>query len=194
VIIDVGPEAYTEKNSSPERYTIWTMQSAFHNLPTIGGVMQSAGRRFAAREAKYHQDNDAAEFSLDLAGAYPAEAGLQSWRRTLRLDRGSTAIQLTESYALNKPAKDITLSLMTACRVRSVAPGVLELSESEVRRPVHIRFDERKLQVKLEEIALQDKNLRGSWGDKLTRILLISTAPLLADTWTITFAQASALP
>jgi hypothetical protein len=71
---------------------------------------------------------------------------------------------------------------------------VLELSESEVRRPVHIRFDERKLQVKLEEIALQDKNLRGSWGDKLTRILLISTAPLLADTWTITFAQASALP
>ncbi len=32
----------------------------------------------------------AAELSVDLAGAYPAEAGIRSWHRTIRLDRGGT--------------------------------------------------------------------------------------------------------
>jgi hypothetical protein len=184
VIIDVGPEAYTEKNSSPERYTIWTMQSAYHNLPTIGGFMQQAGRRFAAREVSYRQHDDAAEFSMDLAGAYPAEAGLKSWRRTLRLHRG-VDVQLTEQYALNKPVGDITLTLMTPCRVRSSAPGLLELSAG-----LHIRFDERKLQAKLEDIVLKDQGLRRAWGDKLTRILLVRTKPPLEDAWTVTFTSA----
>ncbi len=43
VIIDVGVETYTAKTFSGSRYDIWTMQSAYHNLPTIGRVMQ--GRR-----------------------------------------------------------------------------------------------------------------------------------------------------
>ena len=34
MIIDVGVETYTKKTFSSERYEIWTMQSAFHNLPT----------------------------------------------------------------------------------------------------------------------------------------------------------------
>jgi hypothetical protein len=47
-IIDVGVETYTAKTFSPHRYEIWTMQSAFHNCPTIDGAMQSPGRQFAA--------------------------------------------------------------------------------------------------------------------------------------------------
>ena len=48
-IIDVGVETYTAKTFSPQRYDIWTMQSAYHNLPTVNGVMQGAGREFEAR-------------------------------------------------------------------------------------------------------------------------------------------------
>ena len=48
VIIDVGVEDYTAKTFSAERYTIWTMQSAYHNLPTVGGVMQSAAKQLIA--------------------------------------------------------------------------------------------------------------------------------------------------
>src|SRR5579862_6849676 len=40
VVIDVGVEAYTAKTFSADRYSIWTMQSAYHNLPTVGGVTQ----------------------------------------------------------------------------------------------------------------------------------------------------------
>ena len=38
-IIDVGVETYTAKTFSSPRYGIWTMQSAYHNCPTIDGVM-----------------------------------------------------------------------------------------------------------------------------------------------------------
>src|SRR6185437_533365 len=43
IVIDVGVGAYTAKTFSSDRYSIWTMQSAYHNLPTVGGVMQHAG-------------------------------------------------------------------------------------------------------------------------------------------------------
>ncbi len=49
-IIDVGVETYTAKTFSAQRYEIWTMQSAYHNLPTVNGVMQGAGRQFEARD------------------------------------------------------------------------------------------------------------------------------------------------
>ncbi len=42
VFIDLVPEAYSVKRFGPDRYSLWTMQSAFHNLPTAGGVMPSS--------------------------------------------------------------------------------------------------------------------------------------------------------
>src|SRR6185369_12944547 len=52
-IVDVGVETYSAQTFSSRRYEIWTMQSAYHNLPTIDGVMQGAGRQFAARSVSY---------------------------------------------------------------------------------------------------------------------------------------------
>lgn len=38
VFIDAGVGTYTRQTFSSERYTIWTMQSNYHNLPMINGV------------------------------------------------------------------------------------------------------------------------------------------------------------
>ena len=116
ILIDVGVETYSRKTFSSQRYEIWTMQSAYHNLPTIDGVMQSAGRQFAAREVRYEANDDHAQLQLDIAGAYPKQANLKSWVRTIRLNRGKDIV-ITESYTLEKPAKEITLSLLTPCKV-----------------------------------------------------------------------------
>ncbi|MDR1765911.1 MAG: heparinase II/III-family protein [Lachnospiraceae bacterium] len=48
LFIDVGVETYTKKTFSPQRYGIWTMQSQYHNLPTIRGCMQRDGGSFRA--------------------------------------------------------------------------------------------------------------------------------------------------
>ena len=48
-LIDIGVESYTQKTFSPQRYEIWTMQSAWHNLPTFDGVQQLPGAEYYRR-------------------------------------------------------------------------------------------------------------------------------------------------
>src|SRR5690606_31259028 len=119
-IIDVGVETYTAKTFSPRRYDIWTMQSAFHNLPTFGGVMQGAGAEFAARDFGAEFSEKQAEIAFDIAGAYPHEAGIEHYRRRIRLLRGSR-VEITDDYQGERSA---VLSLMVAEKP-VVTPGSL---------------------------------------------------------------------
>jgi hypothetical protein len=188
-IVDVGVETYTAKTFSSRRYEIWTMQSSYHNLPTIDGVMQSAGRQFAAASVEYHADNRAAEFRLNLAGAYPAEAHLESWVRSLRLERADNAIDLTDEYRLQQPAKEITLTLMTPCRVNTGVPGELVLTQPS-GKAIRASYDGAVFKPSVEEIRIEDSRLRATWGDRLYRILLRAGQPPLRAKWRIRFNQA----
>jgi len=90
LLIDVGVGVYTRQTFGPDRYEIWTMQSSWHNVPEVDGVAQAPGRGYAARRVQGLLAGDSAELSMDLARAYPADAGIRSWRRTLRLSRDGT--------------------------------------------------------------------------------------------------------
>ncbi|MBN1506935.1 MAG: heparinase II/III family protein [Sedimentisphaerales bacterium] len=187
ILIDVGVETYSRKTFSSRRYEIWTMQSAYHNLPTINGVMQSPGRQFAAKNVNHEADDDHALLRLDLAGAYAGEAGLKSWTRTVQLHRGSDIV-VTEDYALERPAGEITLSLMTPCEVRVEKEGRLLLTTadtSEPRTAVRVLFNEARLKAVVEAIPVEDGRLRSVWGGQLTRILLKAEKPAMKDTWTL---------
>ena len=175
-IIDVGVETYTAQTFSSRRYEIWTMQSAYHNCPTIDGVMQSAGREFAASDVVYHADDGAAEFRLNIATAYPKEADLESWKRTLRLNRATNEIEVADDYSLEKPAKLITLTLMTPCRVTQEGPGQLSLAVAS-GNVVKVLYDGAAFTPVVEEIRLEDARLRSSWGERLYRILLRAANP-----------------
>jgi hypothetical protein len=184
-IIDVGVETYTAKTFSPQRYQIWTMQSAFHNCPTIDGVMQSAGRQFAAGEVNYQSNDARAELSMNLAPAYPKEANLNHWRRGIQLDRSSNQIEISDDYSLKQSAKEITLTLMTPCQVTH-EPGRVTLAGR-----VRIAHDP-TLTASVEEIRLEDDRLRGVWGERIYRVLLRATNPPKAAKWTLRISQESA--
>jgi hypothetical protein len=82
VIVDIGPEAYTAP-----RYK-FSVQSAYHNLPTVGGVMQnSKSPNYRASDLRYFANDSRASVSMNLATAYPEEAGIVHWNRALTLDR-----------------------------------------------------------------------------------------------------------
>jgi hypothetical protein len=178
-IIDVGVETYSAKTFSAQRYDIWTMQSAFHNCPTIGGVMQMPGRQFAASEVTHEADDKVAQLAMNIEHAYPPEAGLKSWRRTFRFDRAQNEIEIRDRYALNKAAGDITLTLMSPCRAVENSPGELTLQPAGVR----VSFDAKALHAATEEINITDGHLRSSWGDRLYRILLKCDKPPLEADW-----------
>jgi hypothetical protein len=170
-IVDVGVETYTAKTFSSKRYEIWTMQSAYHNCPTIDGVMQSPGRQFAARDVVYRAGGDSAELRLNIAAAYPPEAHLESWVRTLRLDRGRNEIELLDEYALQRAAKTITLTFMTSSRPTENGPGRLTLALAP-GNSVNIVYDGAVFTPAVEEIKIEDARLRGTWGERLFRVLL----------------------
>lgn len=157
-LIDVGVEVYNTKTFGPQRYDIWTMQSGYHNCPTINGVMQSAGREFSAGGVAYKADDNAAAMTLDLAKAYSPEAGVKTWQRTLRLNRHRN-IAITDAFRLTKPTSDLTLTLMTPYDVEITQPGVLTLTgqskpgqDTGRGKPptLRIRYDATKLKPVIE--------------------------------------------
>jgi hypothetical protein len=187
-IIDVGVETYTAKTFSPQRYDIWTMQSAYHNCPTIDGVMQSAGRQFAATEVTYRADEREAGLRMNLAKAYPAKAHLAFWYRTLRLDRVANMVEVTDEYRLTQPAGVITLTLMTPCAAQVSGAGIISLPMAS-GQPVRVAFDARLFHVSVEKIPIDDPQLRHSWGERLYRVLLRVNAPPPQSRWTLQFTR-----
>jgi hypothetical protein len=187
VAIDVGVEAYTAKTFSTERYTIWTMQSAYHNLPTIGGVMQKDGVEFQATDRKFSTDADRARYSFNIAEAYPKEAGVKSWVRTVTLDRKTDKITVEENFELER-AVSVALSVMTPRLVTVDASGSIQLKlASGEGKDSLLKYDAAQIDPKVETIKLDDMGLRMSWGPQIYRILLSSKQPVASGKWSYEF-------
>lgn len=173
-IIDVGVETYTAKTFSSRRYEIWTMQSAFHNLPTINGVMQKDGEEYRASNVKYEAEENQASFSLDISKAYPEEALVKSWNRKITLIRRKEVI-VNEKYELSEVKKDLEMTLMSWRKPEIKGEGVIRLNNPEQiehLNTVHILYDKNKFAPEIETIHIDDSHLQNSWGDKLYRIRL----------------------
>ncbi len=190
VIIDIGVETYSARTFSPRRYEIWTMQSGYHNLPTVDGVMQKEGREFAASEVAYRADERMAEFSLNIATAYPAEAGLKHWKRILRLDRAGNHVELRDEYVLQRRVAQITFTFMTPLAVEQPARGEIAFGGTVFPSGrVRIVYDSGSLVPSVEEIPLKDARLRSAWGERLYRILLRAQDPANEGAWSFRILQ-----
>ncbi len=88
-VVDAGNMIYTAKTFSARRYELWNCRAAYHNVPIISGCEQQHGRQYAARDVEKLPDG----MALDMAAAYPAEAGVQQCRRTFRLAGGRLSVR-----------------------------------------------------------------------------------------------------
>ncbi len=174
VLIDVGRGTYTRKTFSDKRYEIWYNCSNFHNTPTVNGETQISGASFKANNVKYKEDKTFAEFSLDIARAYSEKAMINSWQRTIRLNRGKN-VEVNDNISLEKADK-ITEHLMTCYPSEVIKPGEVvihyQLNTSEAKDFV-IQYNSKKLQATIEKIplvAMEDKGILEKWGDNIYRI------------------------
>ena len=151
LFIDPAVGEYTAQTFSDDRYSIWTMQSQYHNLPQINGIDQKDGKEYAAKMVS-HKDG---QLTLDIAGAYPAEAAVKSWKRTVTAMK--SGISITEDYELEEYRQPTRLMLMT------LDPDALQ----------RIHFDANQLSATVEEISDKlDPLLQHMWGSKMYRIIL----------------------
>jgi hypothetical protein len=187
LLVDAGVESYSRKTFSSERYEIWTMQSAYHNLPTIDAIQQSPGAAFAPGDVEYEVSEDHAQLRLDIAGAYPPEAGLKSWRRTIRLNRRQS-VEVEDVYELDHQPSTLSLSLLTPSIVTFDRLGKIRLAQNMLPAGHSsaagiVYYDAEKLTPTVETIAITDNRMIHVWGDHLYRILLAATRPLQNDAW-----------
>lgn len=189
-IIDLGVETYRKQTFSKDRYKIWTMQSGYHNLPTIGGVMQEWGLQRKATNVRYSQEDSLVNLSMNIEEAYPDSAGLKSWHRSFSFDRNAESIQLAESYELEKRGPDIMLSFMS--------PGPVRIEESYITiypggdfyapRKLRMSFDPKKFEAVEEKIEVEDPRLKSIWGDSVIRVLLKLKRVKTKDAFSFTFS------
>ncbi|MFD0674881.1 heparinase II/III family protein [Cohnella sp. GCM10027633] len=189
-IIDLGTEAYTRKTFSPQRFELWYLQSAYHNLPTVNGVMQKEGGEYRAGEAEYRADDDAAELRLNIAGAYPSEAGIRNWERRFLLRRGvDEEIEIADKFALTGDTKELFFSLMTVRPpVLLQESGRVELQIATGRR-LSIGYDASRLSASSERIELTDWRLRANWGPEVHRIVLKLASPMAEGEFKLRFSM-----
>jgi len=192
VLVDAGRPTYTAQTFSSRRYEIWAMQSAYHNLPTINGHMQTDGAAFRAKNVVYQARENSAALMMDIAPAYPAEAGIKEWVRTAQLERGRQIV-LSDAFVLEAPSRDLSMNLMTPCEVSETEPGRLKLACGRIGGMqdlvVFARFDPTAQQAKVERIDLDDRSLTSSWGDHLNRVVLTPREAAQQGTWKVTIAK-----
>ena len=151
LFIDPAVGEYTAKTFSNDRYSIWTMQSQYHNLPQINGIDQKDGKEYAAKVVS-HKDG---QLTLDIAGAYPAEAAVKSWKRTVIAMK--SGVSVTEDYELSEYRHPTCLMLMT------LDPDALQ----------RIHFDANQLSATIENVSDKlDPLLQHMWGQQMYRIIL----------------------
>lgn len=193
LIIDVGPEFYTAKTFSPQRYEIWTMRSSWHNVPLINGVEQAPGRSFAATKVDYQATPESALMSLHLTSAYPNSAQIDFWRRSIELKRGY-ALEIHDIFELKEFSEPNASHLITH-RPVTVMPDksavTLGPAPGQPRsRGAVITASGDDYTVRVTTMEVTDERLLGIWGPEVHRIEFVAKDQSLRGSCKLTIRPA----
>lgn len=157
LFVDAGNMVYTAKTFSAERYTLWNIRSAYHNVPMIGGQEQMPGLEHAARDVQPTENG----LQLDMAGAYGSEAGVVSAKRHIRVQEG--ALHLQDELTLQQPQDACWVFMLR--EEPTLEPGTACFTG------VRMLFDP-QLTAAVEEIQVTDPRMAGNYPGSLWRLTL----------------------
>jgi hypothetical protein len=180
ILIDAGVGTYTRQTFSSERYTIWTMQSAYHNLPLINGTAQAHGKRYKATETAF--DPKRMSFSANIATAYPEGAHVKKWVRSYTLHKASVKVQ--DTFTLEQATEPNRIHFLTWGTVDLSVPG--EVTICVDKEKVRLSYDKNAFTPSLETIPLDDPRLSNIWGKAIYRLSLQALDTALTGTYTYT--------
>ncbi|SOE23355.1 Heparinase II/III-like protein [Spirosomataceae bacterium TFI 002] len=190
MIIDAGRGNYTARTFSAQRYELWFTQSNYHNLPLINGVGQKAGREFEAHEVKSTVSSKEATLDMNIAQAYPSEAGIKNWNRKVKLDRTKNTVNVTDNYELNSKPNDFKQILMTICKIDVSQSGIIKLSGDE-NTELNVKYDPKMWSVSTElpsTEGMEYESFNKKWdGKTVTRIVLTQKNPSVKGSSSLEF-------
>jgi hypothetical protein len=172
VFIDVGVGTYTRQTFSGERYSIWTMQSNYHNLPVINGAAQrSLGLNRHPEDEKYRARNVQFNprrlvFTADISGSYSPEAKVQKWERSYTLNRGRLVIE--DDFVLTEASVPNQVNFIVQAEPDVSRPGRVRMNVDG--ETIVLVYDGSRFDAVVEDIQLADTRLSNSWGSKIYRL------------------------
>lgn len=177
VIIDAGRGNYTARTFSSKRYELWFTQSQYHNLPIINGKAQIAGRQYEGIGVKSTINDKEATLSMDIAPSYDKEAGVQTWNRTVKLNKTKNQVEITDDYTLSRKPNSLEQVFMTVCEVNTDTPGKIILTTPK-KQKVTLAYDARNWAVSTDlpsTEGMEYKSFKTKWDNHpVQRIILNS--------------------
>lgn len=206
LVVDAGQPTYTAATFGAERFTLWTMQSSWHNVPEPAWTTQGTGARYRARDVRVTPGDDTTRVVLDLSEAYdlPGATGV----RTVVLDRRRRCVTIEDAWDLGHdsrrapddapPARpagpagdagapagpDGDAGSPAGLRVHYLLAGVVTAERGGVvtrpvsgGRGVRLTWDPETVVATTTVRLLDDPLLAGVWGERLTRLELTLTEP-----------------
>ncbi len=163
-LIDLGVESYTAKTFSADRYSIWTMQSSYHNLPDINGFSQLVGPEYKAEVLKINDNM----ISMDVSGAYDVHTGINSFIRTVYVDTTDSVhvVRLKDKFDFTDKDKEniVIENFMTCYKPLWNDEGILQIGDF-----AFMKVDSYK-DCFIEEIPVTDPRLKKSYTENVYRI------------------------
>ena len=151
-------------------------------------MQSNTDTKYRASDLHYSTNDSRASVAMNLATAYPEEAGIIHWTRTLTLDRMANRIHLNEDFQLHEKVA-VQLSFMTSCVPTQGPTGKILFAPADTSaRGVSLGYDSALLVASIERIDLTDDWLVSRWGKAIHRVLLTSAAPTDKGNWGIEFA------
>jgi hypothetical protein len=179
VIIDAGRGNYTARTFSPRRYELWFTQSQHHNLPTINGYGQLAGREYEAKNVKQTSNDKESTLTMDIAPSYDKAAGIQTWNRTVRLNRVKNQVEVNDEYALNQKPNSLTHAFITVCDVDLNSAGKVLLTTTKGQK-FSLQYDPKVWTPSVEVLStdgMEYNSFKTKWDSRpVQRITLTNKA------------------
>lgn len=166
MFIDAGVGTYTRQTFSNERYTIWTMQSNYHNLPMINGQPQQFGSQFKAKNVLFDAKKNL--FSANISNAYHKDAAVNNWTRSYTLSNSSLVIE--DAFELSELKAANQINFLTWGKPDVSKAGVAQVEKEG--RQVIMQYDAVMFDAKVETIPQTDQRLSRVWGSEIYRLSL----------------------
>ena len=146
VLTDPGRGRYSKAYFGPERYQNLFASSRGHSVPMVNRCEQAAGRDHAAKVLVHEPGPDADRLELDMAAAYPAEAGLASLKRSLTLDRKTPGgrVLIEDDFAF-AGGDGLFQSVLVTSLPASAGNGIIDIGEGQAG--LRVRYDASALDV-----------------------------------------------
>jgi len=158
-VVDAGNLLYTAKTFSEDRYTLWNVRAAWHNLPMIGEREEREGKEHAARHAVCTPDG----MEMNLEAAYDDTAGIRELKRSFALS--GQGLCLTDEGEL-ETAQAVTWIFLL--RNKPVwKEGQIIAGDLIIRCPEGLAFT-------AEEKPVTDARMKRNWPGSLWRVSLRS--------------------